>query len=1131
AHGTATAAGDIAEIQALTKVFGVREADELPWCGLGTVKSMIGHTLPAAGIAGLIKTALALYHKVLPPTINCDEPNPKLELDKTPFYLNTETRPWIHADAHTPRRAGVNAFGFGGINAHVVLEEYPDTRAVPSISHDLNWETEVVILQGDSRDALIEQTEQLARALVASPEVSLKDVAYTQNTALADSTHRLAVVASSVDDLQKKLSKAVERLSDPDCHQIKDRGGIYFFEQPLGRQGKLAFLFPGEGSQYTNMLADLCEHFPEVRACFDQIDRIYADHPRKYLPSDFIFPRPMSSKEERELAEERLWQIDGAVEGVLTANHALFTLLSHLDIRPDAILGHSTGEYSAMRASGVFDFTDEAAFKQFSLDLNRMYEEEAAQDGVPRATLIALGASQAQAFEITNQVGGDVYVAMDNCPHQAVIVGEKRAAERVIDRVQQQGLIYQVLPFDRAYHTPLFEPYLHSLRDFFSRFPMSLPKINTWSCTTMSPYPNDVDEIRKLTVDHWMRPVEFRKTVEAMHADGVSIFVEVGARSNLTSFVDDTLRGQKYLAVPTNVERRSGITQINHMVGLLAAQGIHMKLDYLYERRSPEKLSFDPATVAENTKPRLPMKLDTGWPMMSISTELAARLRSRTGEQASPVVASEKNGAEASAKPTQAAEVQPTSEPVQPVEAPPPAQATRFAGSAAQPMDAYLETMERFLDTQQDVMQAFLGVTRTPQASEVTETRQPAQQLPTEAPSLEPSVEPVTVEVQPTIPQPEVEAEAMSATAIKDSLLELVSQRTGYPVEMLDLNMDMEADLGIDSIKRVEIMGAFRAAHGVLQDHHMESISELKTLQHIINLLESAGNEDATISGKERPGLESGFQTDTNGVSPSMARSFPLLGTAQILVPGRELIATKQVSWDEDLFLHDHTLGRDISARESGPRPLSVMPLTMSMEILAEAGSLLMPNKLMIGMKDIRAHKWIALESEVVSLEIKAHATEPDGEVRVEIREIGTEDSDKVLVEGTVVFGDAYPTPPATGSFSLRNERPSRLADWPTKRLYDELMFHGPRWQGVESVDSWGEDGNVSTFRVLETSEFFSSTSNPGFVTDPIVLDAAGQVVGFWTMEHLDSDRMVFPYHVEELLVYSPSLPEGIRVR
>ena len=123
AHGTGTPVGDLTEIQALRRVFGSRDGAH-PWCALGSVKSMISHLIPAAGIAGLIKATLALYHKVLPPTLHCDEPNPEFELDKTPFYINTETRPWIHGARNLPRRAGVNAFGFGGINAHVILEEY-----------------------------------------------------------------------------------------------------------------------------------------------------------------------------------------------------------------------------------------------------------------------------------------------------------------------------------------------------------------------------------------------------------------------------------------------------------------------------------------------------------------------------------------------------------------------------------------------------------------------------------------------------------------------------------------------------------------------------------------------------------------------------------------------------------------------------------------------------------------------------------------------------------------------------------------------------------------------------------------------------------------------------------------------
>ena len=146
AHGTGTPVGDAAEVEALGRVFGGRNGEQ-PRCALGTVKSMISHTIPAAGVAGLIKVALALYHRVLPPTLNCEEPNPKLGLERTPFYINTETRPWIHGGAE-PRRAGVNAFGFGGINAHAILEEFEGGRRC---EHRPPWDSEALHPRGRHR--------------------------------------------------------------------------------------------------------------------------------------------------------------------------------------------------------------------------------------------------------------------------------------------------------------------------------------------------------------------------------------------------------------------------------------------------------------------------------------------------------------------------------------------------------------------------------------------------------------------------------------------------------------------------------------------------------------------------------------------------------------------------------------------------------------------------------------------------------------------------------------------------------------------------------------------------------------------------------------------------------------------
>ncbi len=629
AHGTATPVGDVTEIRALTEVFGSRNGP-FPRTAIGTVKSMIGHCMPAAGIAGLIKATLALYHKTLPPTLNVETPNPKLELERTPFYLNTETRPWIHGDRTTPRRAGVNAFGFGGINAHVVLEEHPATADVPEQSYHQRWDSEVCLLRAPSLDALLGLIERVQAFLEAHPSCPLKDLAYTLNLTGTDASHRLAVVATSIQDLQQKLARARQRLSDADRAEIKDVRGIYYSSRPLSSQGKLAFLFPGEGSQYINMLADLCIHFPEVRACYDQIDRIYLDHPRRYLPSDVIFPCPAFSKADRAAAAQRLWKMDAAIEAVLTANNALFTLLTRLGIRPDLMLGHSTGEYAALRASGVIDLDDEAAYARFLHTLNQNYELKVAQDGVPRAALLAIGASREQVEAMIEQVGNSLHVAMDNCLHQTVVAADVETIEKVADLAGSQGLIHETLLFDRAYHTPLFAPYARQFLDMFAYLPMRAPTTELYSCTTMGAYPHDPAAIRQLAlVDHWVRPVEFTKTIQSLYEAGVRIFVEVGPKGNLTAFVDDILGDSAYLAVPANLSRRSGIASLNHMVGMLAVHGVAMHLEYLYERRAPRIVPiFDGSGDGRRTRrPDVTRTLATGWPVMSLSDELTNRLR------------------------------------------------------------------------------------------------------------------------------------------------------------------------------------------------------------------------------------------------------------------------------------------------------------------------------------------------------------------------------------------------------------------------------------------------------------------------------------------------------------------------
>jgi malonyl CoA-acyl carrier protein transacylase/acyl carrier protein len=1097
AHGTGTPVGDATEVQALTTVFGRREG-ALPWCGLGSVKSMIGHAMPAAGIAGIIKTALALYHRVLPPTLNVERPNPKLGLESTPFYLNTETRPWIHGNAEAPRRGGVNAFGFGGINAHALLEE-----AHAASDSLMPWESEVVILTGRTRDELLRRVREIETRTESIGDFELRDLAASINVPLGEGDARLAIVASDVDDLREKLRVAGSRLADSNVTRLRDARGIYFAGEPLARDKKVAFLFPGEGSQYLGMLSDLCTHFPDVRRRFDFIDEVFRGHQRSYVPSDFIFPRPMFSPEEEREAEARLWQMEGAFEAVLTADWALYELLRTLGIAPDAMLGHSTGEYAAMRAAGMMKLETDADVARFARELNDFYYRQGAREAVAPSDLIAVGADSAAVSEALRAVsgsGGEIFLAMDNCPHQAVVVGRRTEMERFLEEVQRRGWIYERLSFDRPYHTPAFEAYCGGLRDFLSEWIVRPPACELYSCASASRFPDGISDCLELALKHWMSPVEFRKTIEKMYDEGVRIFVEVGPRGNLSAFVDDTLRGRLHLAVPVDSFSRPGIAQLNHFVGLLAVHGVPMNLDALYRGRRVR-----PMPAGATPEKRRPMKVDVGWIPMGMSEEMAAKLRAKEPAAASPprpVAAGPaispavppSNGTHLGTKVHAA------------LPSPGPTSVAPKAGTADAVMTSYWKTMERFLAVQQEVMEGFLA--GRPTAS--PEVVSPPPRHREEATILE---EPPVAARPAAVDVPEVPPATSQSDGTRELLLKIVSERTGYPVEMIGLDLDLEADLGIDSIKRVEILGSLQQQSALVSGDDMESLSAQKTLGDVIRYLEARSNGSARSSAP---------------------RSRPFLRFIEKHIPGEELSARAVLDLREDLFLRDHALGRRVSSSDPELTGLPVVPLTMGMEMLAEAALALAPDadRKVIGMRDVRAHRWMMLDGGELSIQILARKVESREGLVVQVKVFegpGTPGAAPV-VEGKVVLAERYPDPPAAAGFELASERESK---WAPENLYEEIMFHGPRFQGVRSMDRWGADGATASLRTLSPGNLFASTRSPALATDPVLLDQPGQVVGFWTAEHLEHGYVVFPFQLDALDLYRApgTTPEALECR
>lgn len=587
AHGTGTPTGDAAEIDAMLRVFGGGE-ERRKTIAVGSVKSMIGHAMPASGAASLIKTALALHHRILPPMLNCRVPRKELSAAASPFYVSSETRPWIRARGSSPRRAGVSAFGFGGINAHVVMEEYTGPGITGTMLRD--WDCELVVLEGLNREDLGAAAAKLRAYALAEPlGVTLRDVAFTINTNLAGLPERLAVVASTLADLAAKLEQAMSRLKEPG--PIKDRQGLYSFTGSEVAQGKVALLFPGEGAQYVNMLSDLCLHFPEVREAFDLADAGTKD-PQRRPASQVIFPPPAFTEAEAKESEQHLWSIDRATEAVLTADAAVFRLLDRLGLQTDMMAGHSAGEWIGLAASGVLQ-TDE--FFGSMERLAQMYERLTADTEVPQMSMIAVAAGRERVETITAPLGCEIHFANDNCPRQVVIVVQPRDEKPVMEQLARDGVFVEKLPYDRGYHTPAFTYICEPLRQFFSAMRMGPPCVPLYSCSTASEYPADAAGILNLVSNTFANPLLFRQTIEKMYADGARVFVECGPRGNLSAFVADILRGRPHLAVSVDQFRRPGLTTLMHAVAMLAAAQVPLNLAPLYERRSPRKLALDAA--------------------------------------------------------------------------------------------------------------------------------------------------------------------------------------------------------------------------------------------------------------------------------------------------------------------------------------------------------------------------------------------------------------------------------------------------------------------------------------------------------------------------------------------------------
>ncbi len=431
AHGTGTAAGDMAEVSALKDVFGAAET-ETGRCALGSVKSLIGHTKCAAGLAGLINAALALHHRVFPPTIGIETPNPRAGFPESPFHLSTKARPWLGASLQEPRRAGVSAFGFGGTNFHAVLEAYQGDAA-PRPPAILDWPSELFVWTAADRQGLLESIDRIDRALNSGPVPLLRELAHTLAAAAEGKSDgpRLAIVASTIDDLIAKIRRARAAIASG-VSEIHDPSGIAFAERPAWTRQRVAFLFPGQGSQSLDMLGEIALLLPEVMEGFEAFDEALLRRGRRAV-GPLVFPAPTRNEAIKERQKTELAAPDVAQPAIGAASVGLLDVLKSLGIEPDALAGHSYGEFVALHAADVFS---RDALAELSEARGRFLLEAV---GDEPGAMVAL---QAGPVEAENAIRGEpgVIIANWNGPSQTVLSGTRDGIARVLERAQSEGL-------------------------------------------------------------------------------------------------------------------------------------------------------------------------------------------------------------------------------------------------------------------------------------------------------------------------------------------------------------------------------------------------------------------------------------------------------------------------------------------------------------------------------------------------------------------------------------------------------------------------------------------------------------------------------------------------------------------
>jgi acyl transferase domain-containing protein/acyl carrier protein len=554
-HGTGTYLGDPIEVTALTEAFR-DSTDDTAYCRIGSVKTNIGHLDTAAGIAGLVKTSLGLKHREIPPSLGYEAPNPAIDFDGSPFLVNATLTPWTSHQG--PRRAGINALGVGGTNAHAILQEAPARG--PSDESDFPFH--VLCLSGQSKAALNANSAALASYLEANPDVDLADVAYTLKQGRRGFAKRRVLVTETA-------TEAAALLRDNDPRKV-------FSHDRLGDAPEVVFSFPGGGAQYAGMARDLYETEP---AFADWMDR-GLDHLQPQLDYD-IRALWLPQEGDAQAANAQLQKPSVQLPLIMIVEYALAQLWISWGVRPAALVGHSMGENTAACLAGVISFED-------CIDLvllrGRLF------DTVPAGGMLSIALPLA---EVKALISADLDIASVNAPSLTAVSGPQGALDALAETLAAQEVDFQRIQIDIAAHSRMLDGILQTYGDFLRGLSLATPQIPVISNRTGQA----LTSAQATDPDYWVgqlrNTVRFADCIETLAATPGRVFLEVGpgkALSALTQMSPSVQPAQVLSALRHPDQEIADDAYFFGVIGRLWACGVEADWDQIWGEAKRHRL-------------------------------------------------------------------------------------------------------------------------------------------------------------------------------------------------------------------------------------------------------------------------------------------------------------------------------------------------------------------------------------------------------------------------------------------------------------------------------------------------------------------------------------------------------------